>query len=671
MSLRVCLDAQSYMPTKHGWLQTVKAKDIWGRGTKTNVLLDPYTGCISCKPIQLQDDWETLGTVTRYPIANWTGDTTHWDDILASGGSGNGIINSDFAAGKITTSATFETNTSFLVSFNLCGTDNDRTSGIVLEFGQWKLKLSTSGDAILSRLGTTRFADIITDPIPDKLVEFVIMPYVNNSLLIRRINGNNSGMLVVMNSTDDITEMNADPPVIIQSAAFSVTPVNVAVKQFSLTELTYDTDADYELISQVLTSAQAPTAAQTFYSTDDGLTNYGGGIGVALWEETTDTAFIPDSIKHRYRAAFILTPLAHKTPFTRGLTFGYSAEARTALPGPADITNDVRTLEINVDKEASQTEALIEIRNPENYDLFGACSRFCTIEIDGNIILNGILSEPPVYTYSKDGDEYYSIRIEGLYRYLKRATIVNECVLDGLNHVYVMQTLCEMAGITDQDLIVETTTDLVGQSTATDNKNNFEVKFMDLADIWVKRICEETGWILTDDISGGVYNLKYCDPLSMTTIPSYIFHTQSSGTTADNQKIQEWAPYSLEPECNIFVLTYCNESGDRCMAVYYDSASPDYLGQNVYGGFDIGQCTDTKAAELCLRIGPDVTRRIDMVRFSADWPVKLWTNDVVTIVDDETNDWANYRIKTMSMKSVSEIDGREIRNCDCLAEKLV
>jgi|GEM_PF-5191806 len=670
MSLSVKVDAQSYMPTKHGWLQTVKAKDIWGRATKTNVVLDPYTGCVMCKPIQFQDDWETLGTVTRYPLSSWTGDTTHWDDVLTSGGMGNGILNAYNTAGKITTSTTFETNTSFLVSFVLCGSHNDRASGIELEFGQWKLSLSTSGDAVLSRGGITRFADIITDPIPDTLVEFIIMPYVNNSLLIRRKNGNNSGMLVSLNATDDTTEMNADPPVIIQSATFSVTPKSVSVKQFSLTELTYDIAADYELVSLIMTYVQAPTPAQTFFSTDDGLTNYGGGLGAALWEQTTDVPFVPDSVKRSYRAAFILTPLAHKTPLTRGLTFGYAAEPRNALPGPADITADIRSITINVDKEASQTEAIIEIINPENYDLFGACSRFCTIFVDGWQILNGILSEPPVYTYSKDGDQYYSIRIHGLYRYLQRATIINECVLDGLNHAYVVQQLCGMSGITNSDLQVDYTEDTLSSVPAVDGKANFEVKFMDLADIWIKKVCDDTGWVLTDDISGGVYNLSYRDPLAMSTDPAYYFHFTSDACTADNQRVYEWSAYSIEPECNQFMITFCNENGERCAAIYFNASAYNPLGQTIRGGFDVGQCSEEKATALALRIGPEVTRRVDMARMSSDWPVGLWVNDVIRVYSDLTNEWADYRVKTLSIKSLSEIDGDEIRQCDVLLERL-
>ncbi len=683
MSISIKLDAEQFIPARNGFAQTVTARDIWNKGSKTNVILDNYTGVLMCKPIQFNNDWETAGTVTRYPISSWTGDTSHWEDLLTSGGLGNGLLNAHATAGKITTSTTFDANTSFLVSFYLCGSSNDKAAGIDLEFGQWKLSLSTFGDATLTRSGVVRFTDIITDPIADEFVELLIMPYVNNSLLVRRINSNNSGMLVSLTADQDTTEMGTDPPVIISSAKFSVTPQSVLCKQFSLTELTYDTTADYELISPVLNCIWPPSATQTMTTSDDGLTNYGGGVAVALWEETTDTSFAADGIKTKLRIAFLLTPLAHKTPMTRGLTFGFEAEDRIALLTPADISADVRSYEIHADAQANQTEAIIEIRNPDSYDLQGACSRLCTIDMDGINIFRGILAEPPVYKYTENGDRFYSIRVQSFYRYLQTASIVNDLNLAGMTHSEAVAWLCYLAGLAPNDVVFGTTTDVLPTEYTTDGQlsNNWTIKPFDSAETWTKKICDETGWRLTDGISSGVYVLMYLDPLLYTTVPAWNFHTKSAFTTADNQKIYSWEEYSIEPECNEFHLIFCNEAGEKCDAVYYDADSANgslaigdrpsnWLGFVKRGGFDVGNRTEAQGQALSLRIGAEVAKRVDMARFTAEYQPALWVNDVVTVHDDSAGTSANYRINTIAIKGIHEVSGSEIRVCDILAEKL-
>jgi len=683
MSLVVRVDAEQFMPTHKGFAQTVTARNIWGRASKTNVVLDQYTGVLMCKPLQFYDDWEVAGTVTRYPISAWTGDTTHWDDVLNSVGSGNGILNADNAAGKITTSTTFDVNTSFLVSFFHCGTSNDRTPGIEFEFGQWKLVLSTSGDATLSRGGVTRYADIISDPISDQMVELVIMPYVNNSLLIRRINGYSSGMLVSLNAELDTSEMVADPPEIISAGKFSVTPKSVACKQFSLTELTYDTEADYELVSPVLDCIWPPSAAMTQSVVGDSLTNYGGVAGVGLWDKTTDTLFAADSAKHEYRAVFLLTPLAHKTTMIRGLTFGFTPEARAALTEAADVSDDVRSIEINVDSDASQTEALIDIRNPESYGLFGACSRLCTIEIDGNQILRGILAEPPVYTYTENGDRYYSLRVQSIYRYIQTASIVNELNLAGQVHSDAMGWICFLSSLAPNDVEFGITTDIIPLGTSADGQisTDWTIKPFDSGETWVKKICDETGWVLTDGINGGVYVLRYLDPLEFDSIPKHTYHMNSQYETGANQRVHAFSTYSIEPEANEFHLIFCNEAGEKCDAVYYDAASANgslavsdrpsnWLGFVKRGGIDIGQRSEAVGQALSLRIGAEVARRVDMMRIAADWPIYLWVNDTITIADEDLASSGNYRIRTMGIKISSEIAGREVRTCDILAELL-
>lgn len=683
MSISIKIDAEQFMPTQQGFAQTVTARDVWNKGTKTNVILDSYTGVLMCKPLQFVDDWETAGTVTRYPLSSWTGDTTHWENLNTSGGLGNGLLNSHETAGKITTSATFDANTSFLVSFYLCGTLNDRTSGIELEFGQWKLTLSTSGDAILYRDSVIRFTDIITDPIADQFVELVIMPFVNNSLLIRRINGNNSGMMVSLTLNNDITEHATDPVTVISSNTFSVTPKNVTVKQFSLTELTYDTGVDYELISPILSCIHAPTASQPFSSSDDGLTNYGGGVGVALWEASSDTVFTADGIKSTFRTVFELTPLAHKSPMTRGLTFGFASEERVALTTPADISADVRSYEIHADKTADQTEAIIEVRNPELYGLLGACSRLCTIDMDGVNILRGIMAEPASYKYTDNGEEYYTIRIQSFYRYLQTASIINDLNFAGMTHVDAMAWLCYLAGFATNDIVFETSTDPLPVEYSTDGQlsTDWTVKPFDLAESWVKKISDEVGWRLTDGISSSVYVLKYVDTMAFSDVSVWNYHKISSYESANNQRIFSWEEYSIEPECNEFHLIFCNEAGEKCDAVYYDANSANgslplasrpsnWLGFVKRGGVDIGNRTEAQGQALSLRIGTEVAKRVDVARFTAEYPVGLWVNDVVTVYNDDISTTDNYRINTIAITGVHEVSGAEIRHCDILAEKV-
>jgi len=73
---------------------------------------------------------------------------------------------------------------------------------------------------------------------------------------------------------------------------------------------------------------------------------------------------------------------------------------------------------------------------------------------------------------------------------------------------------------------------------------------------------------------------------------------------------------------------------------------------------------------LALRIGEEVSKRIDMARFTAQYQAGLWVNDLVTITDDTSEISHNYRINTIAIRGICETPGNEQRQCDILAEKV-
>jgi hypothetical protein len=697
-ALAVYVDAQQYYPKAQALRGTVSCRDIWNLAgsVQQNIELDGYSGAICCNPIQYNTDWLADNSVVRYGLSAWTGVTNAWEEATDSGGVSKWLhllkdpsTRTTESQWRISTIINFEENCGFLVQMQLCGNTADKVDAFILEFGQWKWKLNTSGKCYLYKGTELRHVDIYTQqPVAGQFIEISIMPAANGSLAIRPFRQSGAG--VVYRLPDD--ELPTDPdeiPTIIEAAAFAVSPLDVAIKRLQVTQLTYDETLDYALYSPIMNLPYPPLTEQTLSVDFDSAQTFGGAVAAGLWYDVVDSPFVPNGSRYTYRAIFQLTPYAKTNPIIRGLHYEFAAVDPPAMTLPADVTQDVRELVIETGETAALTECRFIIRNPATYSLFGVLNRPVKVTIGTSTLFLGMLRDPPKYVATFEGDEYFECCAQGLYRQLEAFSGNQDFEMDGQVHSDMVKLLCRIGGIADANLDIYTTTETLPDTrkpyngeTQTDDGSQLHVLPMDTPAQWVESVSEKTGWLFCDGHLGTEYVLRYIDPLVVSTTPVTTFVLYSSldmGGTLP--RARSWEATTLPPECNELHVIGCNQRGELMDACYLDLDSQNglldpllrpsnWLGGRAAAAFAVdGTTTAAWLQAIALRIGADVCSRIDQVRMAGDWPDMLWTGQYVTVNDGST--LTDYRIVGLRIEFVQEITGNIIRRGEYLLQRTV
>lgn len=700
-ALSVRIDATQHYPIASAIRGSVTCRDIYQTATATNVSLDPYSGAITCNPVQYNSDWIDDTRVSRYPLDEWTGYTDAWEGSTTDSGIPQYLhrlwdIGQSMLDNRIVTARTFERNCGFLFQAQLCGNPGDRVDAFTIEFGQWKWKLNTSGKCYLYNSDMDAVNPVSVDiytgrPLAGEYIEVCITPSSNGCLTIRPHRYTGRGITFKLPTEHMYVAPTPDPgeiPSVIKPNAFAIETHAIALKRVQVTELTYDETIDYTLYSIPMYLPYVPLPEQTLTVDHDDAEVFGGGVAAGLWEATVDTPFSPDGHKYIYRAIFQLTPVATAAPLIRGLHFTFIAAIPPAMGTPADVTSDVRELTITTGETASATECQFVIRNPDTYNLFGLFNRAVQVLIDEDTLFLGILKESPKYVYSNDGDQYYSVTAGGLYRQLEALSTNQDFVMDNQIHSDMVRVLCEIGGINSANLDIGSSTERLPDTRKTnaqgvdmnDDDSQFHCLPMDSSAKWIETICEKTGWRFEDGHLGSEYVLRYLDPLArdVTPVTTFVYYTsQSVGGILP--RIFSISASSKPPECNELHVIGCNAAGQLMDACYLDLVSQDgtlapdqrptnWMGGRVTAAISIeGTTTPAWLQAVALRVGLDVCSRIDVLEVEGDWPDGLWTGDTVTVFGTIGED---YRITQLSIKFIQEIPGNIIRQASYVMERV-
>jgi hypothetical protein len=651
-----------------------------------NIWIEPYTSTVMIRPKQFMPGFASDAGVTRYGVDDWLNAASYgWDECSHDA---NVWLISNGDDREIETTASFNANVGFFLEFYLFGSEHDHFEALNLTFGQWLLKIWSNGYCELFKTGSSALRAIgyltsaSRNSLCNRYTALSIMPSGDGTLFIRR-----SG---VAGFSYKLPEDEFPSGNIIDAGSFAIKAPGSKIR-FQLTKMAYPTGVTAYYLAPNRKLAKPPAAEQSVTVTTDWL-NLGGGIVDGVYNPLTAgqtfddaTLFTPDGVKDTYCYGVTMTPngAGEISPFFRGAKIEFDAAEPAAPSDPADITADVKSCEITVGDDILATEAHIVIRNPENHPIYGVCNRLCEIRIGSQVILKGVLKDPPRLLYSDRSGDYYELSVSSIAKWLDKPCLPEGIRFDKLVHTDCAAWLCRYGQIAAQDLEIQTDTEPLRDSTQGQAKEHseLETKAGDRPKLWLDKLEDETGWLFTDGpAAGGDFVLKYLDPLDLSDDPLFTYYfkmadSPSGDDTGYDLIHSAWHTWSEEPESNELWFVGTNERGERIAAVYRDTDSqnpshPDPKPDNWMGSTESaeipvpGTVTMGLLKAIAYRVGSEVSQRLDCFDTELDWKPGLWRGSVIRAEangDTRIQGAGNYRITGMRIRFEDESQDYPIR----------
>ncbi len=686
--------------------------------TLENCWIEPIKGILMRRPIQFRTKagegvrYSTI--LPRYPIANWmyadgTDVIDYWQDVKQN--ESTWLLGPNAAGGFskwIKTRQGFKGDVSFFFRFVCQGVPGDSVTGFSVRFGQWQLNIYTDGKIELYhqtvRPTEKRMEGNISAGAGHSLigneVKLSIM-VIGNSLLIQR-NGV-TGFYYDLVLDDWIYEDNWYW--VSKKEKFSVYPAGCKLR-FELTPMMWDLEDSY-YISPTYWFPRPPEATDTIAVTlNDNVYTPSWNTGVATGSLITlpvegSPAFAADGASRGFAIKIALTPSTDSASGHGTASPAVSIVRVVDNPSdsqvdalPAEATDDVIRVTLSAGQDATGTEAVVEMNNPEAYDLFGHCNSALVLKLGDAVIFKGVLREPPQFVQEGLGKSIYKVTAQTYAKYLNEQCLL-PCVFDGVPHSTAIQTIIDMAGIKDADFevvdsgdkltLLPTTQKLSGEDGQP--QYNFASQSGDRAYDLITSIADSMGWMFTDAMDDSRnLKLQYVDPLTFTTTPIHYFVFKSSdegwlsGSDYPYRRIYSWSVGSQEPIATWFRVLgmvggvlqyggYPNNTGLNIAAEDPDILpmlrTDDWLGvrREVQipwhmdeANNQIAETTLDHLQRLAYRMGREFTRRWDIAEFEADWPC-LWRNDCIQVYDstldkvegvDQDTGYGLYRILSIT-----------------------
>ena len=691
------------------------SKDV---STLENCWIEPNKGILMRRPIQFRtaagEGVRYSTDIQRYPIANWhyadgTPVTDYWQDVKQN--ESTWLLGPNAAGGYekwLKTRLGFKGDVSFFFRFVCQGVPGDSVTGFSVRFGQWQLNIYTDGKIELYhqtvRPTEKRMEGNISAGAGHSLigneVKLSIM-VIGNSLLIQR-NGV-TGFYYDLVLDDWIYEDNWYW--VSKKEKFSVYPAGCKLR-FELTPMMWDLEDSY-YISPTCWFPRPPEATDTIAVTlNDNVYTPSWNTGVATGSLITlpvegSPAFAADGASRGFAIKIALTPSTDSASGKGTASPAVSVVRVTDTPAdtevdtdPTEITDDVIRVTLTSGNDVTGTEAVVELRNAQDYDIFGHCNTAVVLKLGDATIFKGVLKEPPQYVHEGLGKITYKLVAQTHAKFLNEQCLL-PCVFDGVPHSTAIQTIIDMAGIKDADFevvdsgdkltLLPTTQKLSGEDEQ--QEYNFASQSGDRAYDLITSIADSMGWMFTDAMDDSRnLKLQYVDPLTFTTTPIHYFVFKSAdecwadGADYPYRRIYSWSLNSQEPTATWFrvmgmvngVLEYGGYPNNTGLDI--DAEDPDltpalrpdnWLGLRRevqipwYIDPQNNQIAETTLYHLqCLayRMGREFTKRWDIATFEADWPA-LWRNDCVQVYDsslekvegvDASTGYGLYRILAVS-----------------------
>ncbi len=678
-------------------IDDIRVADTFNQSRVEGLWLEPYTKSLTIKPLQFSDDFYKDDTVTRYGKSAWTLTSDYWDEIEREE---DRYLLSNGTDELIETTATFDANVGFVLDFFLYGHDGDEFEALNLTFGGWTAKIWATGRIELYFANETvpRAISRLVTPqarhgICDHRSQLVIMPSADNTLYIRR---NGAAGLSYKLPAATLTANNDN---IIDEATFTLKAPNSQI-QFQLTQLAFPIGAgDYYWISPNR-QLPKPIPADTELATVVDELNLGGSCIVNVYEAREDSdgfddlvVLEPDGVKDSYCVGVLMSANASGTnaPLFRGVRFSFEPAQPEALTDPSEITSDVTACRIEVTDDPMQTAATVTIRNPDDHDLLGACNCRAMLKIGTTTIFDGVLKEPARRVKNSENEDRWELSIQTLAKYLDLPCLPGSVFFDGQKHTDVIKWLCGFAGL-PADYIETDTDDMTLRDTrkmvSGKVHSDLQPSAADTPRQWIEKVAAESCWTFLDGpLSGGGFGLRYIDPLTASedSDGSFVYRTQDSQGEAYYDILRsDLQLYSIEPEGNEIHFICPQEDGTLVSYAYKDedSQNPDlapeerpdnWLGIRKVITIPVnGIVPDALGKRLAWRVGRQMTLRVDMAEFEADWWPGLWRGSVVELNDNSQGypGAGKYRIETMSLQFESEAPDYPIRRARYSAVKL-
>lgn len=704
-TLQLILDVEKAMPSRLNGISNEwhGVAEGWPQSKGEYIYQEPRTGLVTIRPYQLYADTHLLGAAyfRRWGLSDWSGYTeSRWDEVKRNE---DRWLLSDGVSETITTTDGITADTGVCVDFFVYGAESDRYNVFDLTISNWTLSIWSDGlvtftdpDSDESRTGGLTVPGVST--LVNRITRLLVIPAAIPGLFVVTADG--GGFLYRLNPEREAEN-------IIEAGDISID--TLGNKQYlQVSEITYPTTVDPWLLLPPRMVARPPAEGQNI-DLSPVWYNLGGGVSAQLYKPLEPgqgygdlTPFEPNGVDDTYCVGFLLTAntTGLKAPWVAGCHVTIDDDEPDIEPLDGDVTADVLSCSISVNDNALATEAHIEIRNPDYWEIEGLCGCRGQLYIGDRMIFDGLLAEPPrIQRLSRE-----NVRAEIVLRGLGGKMADVPCLaagllFDGRKHTDIVPWLLRYAGVPSQYISADSSDDLlpVTASKADYSDSRLRTQTADTPADWIQRLSELTGWRLLDGpltISTGdppeevvVYGYRWVDPLAMSTDPQHRFTVEtqySYGEDAYDLIRSELNAYSVEPEGNEIHVICGGVDGGLVDAVYIDEDAqnpdlepsarpPGWLGYRkiVTILYDL-VLPDSVITALALRIGEELSKRADIVEFTADWPGTIWVGDAIELDMGSTSlPYAGtYRIESMDVDWQSEVVSYPVRRAHYKCVKL-
>lgn len=675
----------------------------WGQSRSEYVVYEPNSGLATIRPYQLYADSHTIAEtyMPRFGLSEWVGATEGaWEEVQRDN---DRWLLSKSIDDRLETSASIDADTGLCVDFYVYGAEHDLYNVFKILFGGWTVSVWSDGQVNVTdpdngELRTGWLTPSRTATLVGRTTRMLIIPIAMPGLMILTADGGGFLYKLLPGRTGENIV-----------AAGSVVFLSLGHQQFiQISEVRYPTNVDPWLLLPQRSLVTPPATGQVAHIRPVWY-NLGGGTIAQLFKPLSPsggyddlTPFEPNGIDKDYCLGFLLMPNAGgtKAPWVAGANVNIDDAEVEQAAASGDITQDVLSCSLSVGERGLDTEAHIEIRNPDDWEIEGICGCQAQLWLGDRLVLDGVLAEPARVRRQTGSYARAELKVRSIAgKMADLPCLPASLVFDGLEHGAVVQWLLRYLGLPTRCISIEGSdaTLPVTASKPDYSDSRLRTQTADTVADWISRIEELTGWRLLDGpltITSGdppeeqiIYGYRWLDPLNLSDVPVHTFvvdTASSAGPDAYDLVRSEINAYSIEPEGNEIHVICGGVDGALVDAVYIDQDAqnpelppdqrpPGWLGYRKLVTIVLDLVLpDSVISELALRMGQQLSLRCDMVEFTGDWPGTVWVGDAIALDMGSSGlpYGGTYRIESMDVDWQAESVAYPVRRASYRCVKL-
>lgn len=638
-------------------------------GNNPDWWIDPLTGTLMIRPLQLKQEWPTSTSAdyARLRLTDFSYTGT-WSEVQPRSAGDYYLLST--SAGVLTTNRVYMANQPLFVSFVSAGPPADDFEIFRLAFGQYTANIFAHGGLWLQTGGEVVRKASITPGIAHlagQHVSLLVLPFNRRQILFWSPS-HQGGFVFTDYDLDD-----EEGQTITDAGAFSCQfPTSQGMVQLSHVIFERGTAGVVEFTTPVKQFHHPPAAGSDF-STIDKTTRLWSlpnktDVDMALWDETADSVATWDGEKTAYRIHYELQSYGASidlgmnpdnrpnwTPFVRGASIDVPAVFASPIYDAVDVSLHVVELSLSFEAGKGGITASVTLDEADVWledDGYIPLNRILTVFIGDEPIFLGLTQEPEYVDAWNPETRTLTFPAKSLLAARADSTdIPVGYPFDGKPLDEFAAYLLEQIGFdSDHRSIPTDVHGLKMPSTGKPDTFACEPQPGEKVRDWMDRIEEYFGYVFDERNIDGKWTARLIHPDDPADVVKTLYRTPAPGH-ADHEYLWSWRKRGIFPACNEMAIIYCDQRGKRCMTVLVDEERQDptlakadrprgHLGERRWAEKEDSSIrTETDAVRMleALALRPGVFTPIDEGTGEGEYDPNIYPYDFVTVEGE--GDW--------------------------------